>query len=80
LNNRIDPLATAFPLHEQLKSKSRSRRGDLTRMAQATRTPNAPRNDLLPALSISCVPVGELRPTKRKLRKLDPAHVREVAS
>lgn len=80
MNNRIDPLATAFPLNEQLKSKSRRRRGDLAHMAQATRTPNARRNDLLPAISISYASVGELRPSKRKLRKLDPAHVREVAS
>jgi len=80
LNHRIDPLATALPLHEQLKSKSRRRRGDLVRMAQASATRKARRNDLLPALSIVYVRVGELCPSKRKLRKLDPAHVREVAS
>ena len=26
------------------------------------------------------VPINQLRPSKRKLRKLDPAHVREVAA
>ena len=38
------------------------------------------RNDLLPRLELSYVPFEELRPSARKLRKLDPAHVREVAS
>jgi IstB-like ATP binding protein/ParB-like nuclease domain len=37
-------------------------------------------NDLLPALSIAYVLLDELRPSKRKLRKLDPVHVREVMS
>ena len=38
------------------------------------------RNDMLPRLELSYVPLEELRPSGRKLRKLDPAHVREVAS
>jgi DNA modification methylase len=38
------------------------------------------RNDVLPRLELSYVPLEELRPSARKLRKLDPAHVREVAS
>src|SRR3984957_16478658 len=38
------------------------------------------RNDMLPRLEISSVPLDELRPSARKLRKLDPAHVREIAS
>jgi len=38
------------------------------------------RNDMLPRLEISYVPLDELRPSARKLRKLDPAHVREIAS
>ena len=35
---------------------------------------------MLPRLELSYVPLEELRPSARKLRKLDPAHVREVAS
>src|SRR5580698_5152524 len=38
------------------------------------------RNDTLPSLELSYVPLGELRPAGRKFRKLDPAHVRAVAS
>jgi ParB-like nuclease domain len=38
------------------------------------------RNDTLPRLELSYPPLNELRPSARKLRKLDPAHVREVAS
>ena len=38
------------------------------------------RNDILPRLELSYVPLNELRPSARKLRKLDPAHVRDVAS
>jgi ParB-like nuclease domain len=38
------------------------------------------RNDMLPRLELSYIRLEELRPSARKLRKLDPAHVREVAS
>ena len=38
------------------------------------------RNDMLPCLELSYVLLGELRPSARKLRKLDPAHVQEVGS
>jgi DNA modification methylase len=65
-------------LTNQLKRKNRRRRNDLDRMAKAA-APRMLRNDLLPLLAISYVPLSELRPTKRKLRRLDPVHVREVA-
>jgi DNA modification methylase len=35
---------------------------------------------MLPRLELSYVALEELRPSSRKLRKLDPAHVREVSS
>jgi ParB-like nuclease domain len=35
---------------------------------------------MLPRPELSYVPLNELRPSARKLRKLDPAHVREIAS
>jgi len=38
------------------------------------------RNDLLPRLDLVYLPLGEVRPSLRKLRKLDPAHVRQVAA
>jgi hypothetical protein len=49
-------------------------------MAKGAATPRPLRNDLLPLLAISYVSLTTLRQTKRKLRRLDPAHVREVAS
>ena len=63
----------------QLKAKSRRRREDLERL----RTPElarAPRNDPLPELDLAYVPLEDLRMPSREIRKLDPAHVREVAN
>lgn len=37
-------------------------------------------NDMLPRLELSHIPIADLRPSARKLRKLDPVHVRDVAS
>jgi ParB-like chromosome segregation protein Spo0J len=48
-------------------------------LVDALANPLPLRNDLLPLLAISDVPLRELRPAKRKLRRLDAAHVREVA-
>ena len=64
----------------QLKAKNRIRREALGRIAQASIDPDARRNDLLPALAIEHIPIDQLRPAKRKLRKLDAGHVREVAA
>src|ERR1019366_7103853 len=36
--------------------------------------------DVLPQLEIVYVPLGELRSPARNVRKIDPAHVREVAA
>src|SRR5262249_29453311 len=71
----IAPQAT---LVDQLRLKSRSRREDQERMALASAA--RPRNDMLPRLELSYIRLEELRPSARKLRKLDPAHVREVVS
>ncbi len=79
MNTRSNPLANTAPLNELLKAKGRDRREMLSRMAQAV-DPSPRRNDLLPPLSIAYLPIDQLRPSKRKLRKLDPDHVREVAS
>ena len=38
------------------------------------------RNDVLPRLELSYLRLEEVRPSARKLRNLDPAHVREVAA
>ena len=66
-------------LTDQLREKSRRRRDRQERLAKAS-TARPRRNDILPRLELSDIPIADLRPSARKVRKLDPAHVREVAS
>jgi hypothetical protein len=73
------PSAFGSPFTEQLKAKGRGRRETLGRLAAASR-PVKSRNDLLPQLSVSYLSLSALRPSARKLRRLDPAHVREIAN
>jgi DNA modification methylase len=73
------PIALCTTLGDQLKRKSRGRRQGQERMALASAA-HWQRNDMLPRLELSYVRLEELRPSARKLRKLDPVHVREVAS
>ena len=63
-----------------LKAKSRQRRETLGRMAASSSPARAPRNDLLPPLDLAYFPLEDLRMPTREVRKLDPAHVREVAN
>ena len=79
MTNSFNPIASRATLGAQLRRKSRSRREGQERMALASAA-HRRRNDVLPRLELSYVPLEELRPSARKLRKLDPAHVREVAS
>ena len=79
MTNPFNPIASRATLGDQLRRKSRNRREAQERMALAS-AGHRRRNDTLPILELSYVPLGELRPAGRKLRKLDPAHVREVAS
>jgi DNA modification methylase len=67
------------PLTNQLKSKNRLRRESLERL----RSPSpmrASRNDPLPNLDLVYVALTDLRMPAREIRKLDLAHVREVAN
>jgi DNA modification methylase len=64
---------------EQLRRKSRHRRDQQERLASAS-APRPRRNDILPPLALSYILIGDLRPLPRKIRKLDLAHIREVAS
>jgi DNA modification methylase len=75
-----NPLAIERSLKENLKGKSQRRREDLTRLAAPAAAARALRNDVLPHLEIVHVPLGELRSPARNVRKIDPAHVREVAA
>ncbi|HVU22151.1 MAG TPA: DNA methyltransferase [Rhizomicrobium sp.] len=68
------------PLTEQLKSKNRDRREDLTRMARLGAAARGARNDILPLLELVRIPIDDLKTAQRKLRKKDSAHVREVAA
>jgi DNA modification methylase len=71
------PLRPVFT--DQLRQKSRLRRDQQERLARASAA-RPRRNDILPRLELSYIPIADLRPSPRKVRKLDPAHVREVAS
>ena len=66
-------------LTHQLKAKSRGRREGLERLRSALPA-RAPRNDPLPNLDLAYIPLEDLRMPSREIRKLDPAHVREVAN
>ena len=71
------PLRPVFTEH--LRRKSRLRRDQQERLAKASAA-RSRRNDILPRLQLSYIPIADLRPSARKLRKLEPAHIREVAS
>ncbi len=66
-------------LTNQLKAKSRRRREGLERLRSPSPA-RAPRNDPLPNLDLVYIPLEDLRIPSRQIRKLDPAHVREVAN
>ena len=68
-------------LREGLKAKGRLRRKAAARHAEAEKgSLRAGRNDILPLLRIEPCAVGLLKAHVRKLRKNDPAHVREIAN
>jgi DNA modification methylase len=78
MTNSFNPIAPQATLGDQLRLKSHKRRKAQERMAPAPA--HGRRNDRLPRLELSYIRLEELRPSARKLRKLDPVHVREVAS
>ena len=68
-------------LREGLKTKGRSRRKAAERHAAAEKAiRSSGRNDILPSLQIEPCPIDALKSHVRKLRKNDPAHVREIAN
>jgi DNA modification methylase len=75
-----DSLDAARSLTSGLKAKSRRRRESLGRLTASSPPPRAPRNDLLPPLDLVYALLEDLRTPAREVRKLDPAHVREVAN
>ena len=75
-----DPFDAARSLTGGLKAKSRARREGLKALAESSSPVRAPRNDLLPRLDLAYLLLEDLRMPVREVRKLDPAHVREVAN
>jgi hypothetical protein len=67
-------------LRDGLKVKGRSRREAAARHAEAEKGTKPRRNDILPSLQIEPYPVDGLKSHVRKLRKSDPAHIREIAN
>ena len=77
--DRANFILSYGPFTEQLRQKGRRRRDQQERLASAS-APRPRRNDILPRLELSYIPIDDLRPSPRKLRKLNPAHIREVAA
>ena len=75
-----DPLVDEQSLERQLRGKSRRRRENLVRLAKCPASSHATRNDALPRLELVNIGLDELHVPARKIRKRDPAHVREVAA
>ena len=67
-------------LRDQLKAKGRRRREGQANLSQPSARARPLRNNVLPALETIYVPLEDLRSPARKVRKLDPAHVRDVAA
>src|SRR5690349_312363 len=69
-------------LTEALAGKARRRRSTNSRAHQASeRATGAPRrNDLRPTLELVDIPLDQLHAPARAVRKLDPAHVADVAA
>src|SRR6266704_3538591 len=65
---------------QRAKAKSRYRCEELAALATAPSTPRLIRNDLVPKLAlIECAP-ADLVISARNVRKVKPAHLREVAA
>ena len=67
-------------LKDQLKGKSRRRHETQASLARPSARARPLRNDVLPTLEITYVPLENLRSPARKVRKIDQAHARDVAT
>lgn len=82
-SNKADDPRADLPgksLHSALKAKSRRRRDELAELAANSLAPQRIRNDLMPKLELVERAPGALGFPARKVRKVEPAHVREVAN
>jgi DNA modification methylase len=74
------PESQVSDLSKKLTAKGRRRREGLAHLARTSSSSAVRRNDIMPKLDLVTLPIGILRSTPNKTRKLDPAHVREIAT
>ncbi len=74
------PAAFASRFHTEIKTGNRERRSASRRLALAQTAAGSGRNDLLPPLELVDVRLDDLKLSQRRLRKRDPAHIREVTN
>jgi len=67
-------------LTQNLKARDKARRAQRATLASAPGPGERRRNDLLPRFEIVNRPLDELRSPSRSLRRLDPAHIREIVA
>jgi hypothetical protein len=63
----------------QLKGKGRARRETMAHLSASGASARLVRNDVLPSLALIQIKLDDLRRPSRRIRKVDPAHVRDVA-
>jgi DNA modification methylase len=63
----------------QLKGKGRARRETMAQLSGSGGSARQVRNDVLPSLALIQIKLDDLRRPSRRVRKADPAHVRDVA-
>jgi DNA modification methylase len=73
-------LLPSSSLVDHLKGKSRRRRQDLAGLAEAEAARRPRRNDLLPRIELVHVALDMLKMPAREVRKLQSAHVQEIAN
>jgi DNA modification methylase len=66
-------------LTASLTAKNRERRKTLAAISKQSEAPRSRRNDLVPNLTLEQIAVTDLRSIPNKTRRINPAHVREVA-
>jgi DNA modification methylase len=79
-NDHRSALLSGNSLRTALRTKSRRRREELARLPTDSSESHPIRNDLVPRLELVERAPAELKFPARKVRKIEPAHVREVAA
>jgi DNA modification methylase len=73
-------LSLPSELTPQLKARDKARRAKRANLTSAPSAGGRRRNDCLPQLAIINRPIDDLKAPSRMLRKLDPAHIQEIAA